>query len=353
MVKDQEPEHLCKLFIGGLDYRTSDESLKSHFEQYGEIVDVIVMKDPQTKRSRGFGFVAFSQSYMVDEAQKHRPHVIDGRTVDTKRAIPRDEIGRADGGGQVKKLFVGGIKDITEDDLRDAFSQFGEVVNVSIPVERETQKKRGFAFVEFADSDSADKAALQRELMIQDNRVDVKKARDKNEMSRRGGRGGGGGGGVWGGGRDSYSQGSGGWGGSQGGWGGSQGGYGNQGYGGSQGYGGYGGSQGYGSSAGYGSQSSGQAWGGQQASGQSWGSGYGDSSGQASWGTQQTDFGNNYGQSYGGGPTRGQGSYQSNRSAPYSGGGGGSQSYGGMASTGSSGYSAGSGGGYASSGKRY
>lgn len=97
-------------------------------------------------------------------------------------------------------------------DLRDAFSQFGEVVNVSIPVERETQKKRGFAFVEFVDSDSADKAALQGELMIQDNRVDVKKARDKNEMSRRGGRGGGTGG--WGGGRDSYSQGgSGGWGG--------------------------------------------------------------------------------------------------------------------------------------------
>ena len=114
-------------------------------------------------------------------------------------------------------LFVSPIEFVQ--DLREAFSQYGEVVNVSIPVERETQKKRGFAFVEFADSDSADKAALHRELMIQDNRVDVKKARDKNEMSRRGGRGGGGGGGGggaggWGGGRDSYNQGgSGGWGG--------------------------------------------------------------------------------------------------------------------------------------------
>ena len=109
----QEPEHLCKLFIGGLDHRTTDDNLKSHFEQYGEIVDVIVMKDPQTKRSRGFGFVAFSQSYMVDDAQKNRPHVIDGRTVDTKRAIPRDEIDR--GGSQVKKLFVGGIRDASEE----------------------------------------------------------------------------------------------------------------------------------------------------------------------------------------------------------------------------------------------
>lgn len=47
---NKEPEHIRKLFIGGLDYRTSDESLKKHFEQWGEIVDVVVMKDPKTKR---------------------------------------------------------------------------------------------------------------------------------------------------------------------------------------------------------------------------------------------------------------------------------------------------------------
>lgn len=46
----QEPEQYRKLFIGGLNYTTTNDSLKEFFEQWGEIVDVVVMKDPQTKR---------------------------------------------------------------------------------------------------------------------------------------------------------------------------------------------------------------------------------------------------------------------------------------------------------------
>ena len=46
---------LRKLFIGGLSYETSDEGLKNYFEQFGEVVDCIVMKYKDTNRSRGFG----------------------------------------------------------------------------------------------------------------------------------------------------------------------------------------------------------------------------------------------------------------------------------------------------------
>lgn len=57
------------------------------------------------------------------------------------------------------KLFVGGIPYRTsEQELRDLFAQAGEVTSVFIPLERETRRPRGFAFVEMTDDASAEKA---------------------------------------------------------------------------------------------------------------------------------------------------------------------------------------------------
>ncbi|MFH1621203.1 MAG: RNA-binding protein [Patescibacteria group bacterium] len=57
------------------------------------------------------------------------------------------------------KLFVGGIPYRTSDEeLRQTFSQAGEVVSVFIPIDRASQRPRGFAFVEMADEAQAEKA---------------------------------------------------------------------------------------------------------------------------------------------------------------------------------------------------
>lgn len=57
------------------------------------------------------------------------------------------------------KLFVGGIPyRITEEELKAVFSEAGEVISVFIPMDRETQRPRGFAFVEMSDDAAADKA---------------------------------------------------------------------------------------------------------------------------------------------------------------------------------------------------
>ena len=72
----QDANSRCKVFIGGLNVTTTKESLKSYFEQFGEIVDAVVMRDPTTKRSRGFGFVTYGDSKCLEECLKECPHTV-------------------------------------------------------------------------------------------------------------------------------------------------------------------------------------------------------------------------------------------------------------------------------------
>lgn len=86
------------------------------------------------------------------------------------------------------KLFVGGIPfRTTDEELRQFFSPAGEVVSVFIPMDRETQRPRGFAFVEMADDEMADKAISMFDGADMGGRkIAVNKARPMEERAPRG-----------------------------------------------------------------------------------------------------------------------------------------------------------------------
>jgi len=101
-----------------------------------------------------------------------------------------------------KRIYCGNLSfKSTEDDVRNLFSQHGEVTDVHIVMDRETGRSRGFAFVEMANDAEAQAAIAALDGREMDGRaLKVNEARPKEEGGRGGSRGGGGGGGYGGGG---------------------------------------------------------------------------------------------------------------------------------------------------------
>ncbi len=87
-----------KLFVGGLSYETTEETLKENFSQAGTVESAIIIIDKMSGRSKGFGFVEMSSE---EEAQKatemFNDKEIDGRNVTVNEAKPLESRPRRDG----------------------------------------------------------------------------------------------------------------------------------------------------------------------------------------------------------------------------------------------------------------
>jgi len=105
----------------------------------------------------------------------------------------------------VTNIYVGNLSyRATEEQLREAFGQYGQVSQVSIIMDRETGRSRGFAFVEMPNSQEAQSAIENlNQQEVAGRRVTINEARPREERSggNRGGYRGGSGGGASGGGR--------------------------------------------------------------------------------------------------------------------------------------------------------
>ncbi|KAJ5124247.1 uncharacterized protein N7515_008072 [Penicillium bovifimosum] len=90
---------MSKLFVHGLSWHTSDETLREGFQQFGEIQEAIVVKDRATLRSRGFGFVRFTTDAEADAAlNAMNNQEFDGRVIRVDKAFDRPQ--RPEGGFQ-------------------------------------------------------------------------------------------------------------------------------------------------------------------------------------------------------------------------------------------------------------
>ncbi|RLN43106.1 hypothetical protein C2845_PM01G11620 [Panicum miliaceum] len=70
---------LTKVFVGGLAWETHKDTLREHFERYGDILEAVIISDKLTGRSKGYGFVTFKEADAAKKACEDATPVINGR----------------------------------------------------------------------------------------------------------------------------------------------------------------------------------------------------------------------------------------------------------------------------------
>jgi|SRR3989338_4259006 len=80
-----------KVYVGNLPFSTTDEKMKEMFSSYGEVSEVSVIKDKFSGRSKGFGFVTFSDDVSAEKAiSEMNGKEVDGRELKVSEAKPMD-----------------------------------------------------------------------------------------------------------------------------------------------------------------------------------------------------------------------------------------------------------------------
>ncbi|KAJ8754528.1 hypothetical protein K2173_005689 [Erythroxylum novogranatense] len=160
-----------KLYVGNLPYSMNSDQLAEVFQEAGRVINVEVIYDRVTDRSRGFGFVTMGSVEEAKEAIKMlNGSQVGGRTVRVnfpevpkggEREVMRPRIRSSYQGftDTPHKIYAGNLGwGVTSQSLRDAFADQPGLLSAKVIYEKDTGRSRGFGFLSFQTAEAAEAA---------------------------------------------------------------------------------------------------------------------------------------------------------------------------------------------------
>ncbi|KAL4310294.1 hypothetical protein GQ457_01G052450 [Hibiscus cannabinus] len=148
VVQERRKRKEFEVFVGGLDKDATEDDIRKVFSQVGEIVEVRLMMNPQTKKNKGFAFLRFATIEQAKRAFTELKHpVINGKKCGVTPIQDSDT------------LFLGNIcRTWTKEALKEKLKHYGvdNVEDLTLVEDTNNEgKNRGFAFLEFASRSEA------------------------------------------------------------------------------------------------------------------------------------------------------------------------------------------------------
>jgi RNA-binding protein Musashi len=181
-----------KLYVAGISYEATEESLIAYFSGFGQVEKAMVMKNKETGKSRGFGFVTFADESIVAGIMASHNQTkleMEGRSLDLKGAVPKGSpvlySGDRMGGPKApqKKMFIAGLdKATTEETFSQYFAAFGTVTEAFIQKSRETGESRGFGFITFDSAEAVEQVMKNHSHVVDGSSVECKVAVPKTQI---------------------------------------------------------------------------------------------------------------------------------------------------------------------------
>lgn len=157
-IASADPVHR-KLFVRGLAWNTTSETLCAAFQVHGEIEEGAVISDKTTGKSRGYGFITFKHMESAHNALKAPSKMIDGRLAVCNLACEGLSGASTTPDLAQRKLYIGGLSpNITSEELLKYFEKHGDIEEGSVAYDKDTNVSRGFGFVTFKTVEAAKKA---------------------------------------------------------------------------------------------------------------------------------------------------------------------------------------------------